>query len=198
MTGARSSRFVFVGFFSLCTAAAYLFWKRSSSSESDMADNDYLPPQLTVTLSQAASSTPGVIIKVANTGKSPVTILTWESPLDPLAVQLGLLTLTPAGAEEPLDIATIKVSRQLPPDEESLVSLAPGESRENEVVFKEPVVPLDQFKGKVAVVCKGRWMSVWSAKRGDLSAETIGKLGAGDASSFPGHFLSNSIEVGAP
>ncbi|MCJ1328574.1 hypothetical protein MMC10_005251 [Thelotrema lepadinum] len=161
-----------------------------------MANPRHAHPQLAVSLDKPSSSISGVLMKVTNIGTTPVTILTWESPLDPLALQLGLLSLTPTEAKEPLELVTMKVSRQLPPDEESLVTLDPGASKESEVLFREQVVPLDQVRGKtVAVECKGRWVCVWPAKRSDLSAETIGKLGAGDEASFSYDFQSSSIEM---
>ena len=195
MTGVRSSRPLFVGLLCLSATAAYFFWNWRSDSEAKMAGIDHPRPQLAVSLRQATSPTPGVVLKVTNSGPTPVTILTWESPLDPLALQLGLVSLTPEGAKEPSDIPVIQVSRQLPPGEDSLVSLDPGASKENEITFREPIVPLNQMKGKVAVSCKGRWMSVWSARRSELSAETIGNLGAGDGTSFSDDFRSNSIEM---
>ena len=191
----KSSRVIFVSLLSLCATAAYLFWNQRSSSEAKMTSSEDPQPQLTVSLHQTSESTPGVIIKVTNDGNVPVTILKWESPLDPLALQLGLFILTPVEATKPLDLAVIKVSRQLPPDEASLVTIDPGESKENGVVFKESVVPVDQIKGKLAVICKGRWMSLWLGRRSELSAETIGNLGAGDPSPLGGDFESNSIEI---
>ena len=196
MTSARSSRLIVVGLFSLCATTAYLVWKQNSSSIDNMSSSGRTLQQLAVSLRQSSSSASGVAIKVTNTGKEAVTILRWESPLDPLALQLGLLSLTPAESTEPLKTAVINVSRQLPPDEESLVTLEPGASKENEILFRDPIVPLDQIKGKkIAVACKGRWVRVWSGRRSDLSAETIGKLGAGDGTSSSGDFESKSIEM---
>ena len=196
MASIRSSRLVSVGLFSVCATAAYFSWRQISNSESRMANTKHVHPQLAVSLHKPTSSISGVVVRVTNTGNTPVTILTWESPLDRLALQLGLLSLTPAGAKEPLALVTMKASRHLPPDEDSLVTLDPGASEENEVLFREQVVPSDQVKGKtVTVECKGRWMSVWSAKRSDLSAETIGNLGAGDEASFSYDFQSNSLDL---
>lgn len=157
-------------------------------------DSDILA-QLHVSLQQTAKSPPAVSVKVTNNAAGPVTILTWESPLDPLALQLGLLTLTPAGAGSPLDIPTIKVSRKLPPGDESLVSLAAGESRANHVTFPELLVPLAEIRGKkTRVGLKGRWTRVWPKARSELTQAQIEELGAEDGA-VSGEFEAEGIEI---
>lgn len=151
--------------------------------------------QLHVSLSQASKSPPTVSIKVTNNSPSPVTILTWDSPLDPIALSLGLFSVTPSGASEPLDITRVMVSRKMPPSDESLVSLAPGESRENEVVLRELLVPVEKLKGRKSTVeVKGRWMGVWPKSRDALSGEAIEK-GAHGGGAVAGTFASDSIEI---
>lgn len=158
-------------------------------------DSDILS-DLNISLRQTSKSSPPVItIKVTNNSTKPVTILRWQSPLDPLALQLGLLSITPAGTSEPLDIPTIKVSRKLPPGEESLVSLAPGESRENEIVLKEMLVPLNRIKGKKSSVkIKGRWDHVWLAPRDQLTKQATEELGT-DGVAVSGEFQTEAIEI---
>lgn len=158
-------------------------------------DSDILS-DLHVSLRQSSSkSPPAVTVKVTNNSPKPVTILTWESPLDPLALQLGLVSITPAGAPGPLDIPTLKVSRKLPPGEDSLVSLAPGESRESEVVFKELLVPLEKVQGtKSSVKVKGRWGRVWLAPRDQLTQQAIAELGA-EGGAVSGEFESEAVEI---
>lgn len=158
-------------------------------------DSDILS-DLNISLRQSStSSPPAITVKVTNNSTKPVTILRWQSPLDPLALQLGLLSITPAGAPEPLDIPTIKVSRKLPPGEESLVSLAPGESRENEVVLKEMLVPLDKIKGKKSSVkVKGRWDHVWLAPRDQLTKQAVEELGT-DGVAVSGEFETEATEI---
>lgn len=161
-------------------------------------DSDILS-DLRVSLQQTSKSPPAICIKVTNNSSRPVTVLTWESPLDQLALQLGLLTITPesanASASAPLDIPTIKVSRKLPPGNESLVSLAPGESRENHVVFQELLVPLAEIRGKKArVSLKGRWTRVWPKARSELTQEQIEGLGA-EGGAVSGECKAEGIEI---
>lgn len=87
------------------------------------------------------------------------------------------------------------VSRKMPPSDDSLVNLAPGESRENQVVLKELLVPSEKLKGKKSTVqVKGRWMGVWPKTRHELSDEAIEK-GAHGGGAVAGTFASESIEI---
>ncbi|KAI3390661.1 hypothetical protein diail_8898 [Diaporthe ilicicola] len=167
----------------------------TTSSKMASQDSDILS-QLQISLSQVPSkSPPAVSIKVTNNSPKPVTILTWQSPLDELALSLGLLSITPSGAPEPLDIPTIMVQRKLPPDEKSLVSLAPGESRENQVELREILVPPEKLKGKKSAVrVKGRWMGVWPKSRDEVSAEEIEKMAHGGGA-VAGTYASDTVEI---
>ncbi|KAJ3570866.1 hypothetical protein NPX13_g5583 [Xylaria arbuscula] len=150
--------------------------------------------ELKVSVRQASSSPPKLTIGVTNTHSSQVTIFTWDSPLDPLSVQLGLLSFTPEGQDSPVDIPTIQVRRLMPPKDDAYVTIEPGQTEEREVLLKKPMVPLDQLQGKVKVVCKGQWKSVWAAKKEDISAESLKKGGA-DEAALKGSFESDEVEI---
>ncbi|KAK2611860.1 hypothetical protein N8I77_005181 [Diaporthe amygdali] len=157
-------------------------------------DNDILS-QLHISLSQASKSPPAISIKVTNNSSKPVTILTWDSPLDQLALSLGTVYITPSDASKPLEISRIMVQRKTPPSDESLVSLAPGESRENQVELRELLVPAKKLKGKKSTVqVKGRWMGVWPKSRDELNEEAIEK-GAHGGGAVAGTYASESVEI---
>ncbi|KAK7711538.1 hypothetical protein SLS64_002741 [Diaporthe eres] len=165
-----------------------------TSTKMASQDNELLS-QLHVSLSQASKSPPAISLKVTNNSPSPVTILSWESPLDELALSLGLFSITPSGASEPVEITRIMVSRKMPPSDKSLVSLGPGESRENQVVLKELLVPVEKLKGKKSTVeVKGRWMGVWPKSRDELTSEEIEK-GAYGGGAVAGTYASDRIEI---
>lgn len=159
-------------------------------------DDDILAG-LHVSLRQTSKSPPTISVKVTNNSPKAVTFLTWQSPLDQLALQIGLLNITPEGASEPLALPIIKAQRKLPPNEESLVSLAPGESKENDVVLKEVIVPIEKIRGKkTAVELKSRWHTVWLKARSDLTDEEIANLGDGGAA-ISGEVEAQRIEIEA-
>jgi hypothetical protein len=187
---------IFTGllFFGILTFFYHNLGQVPTSYKMASQDNEIIS-QLHVSLSQASKSPPTISVKVTNNSPSPVTILSWESPLDEVALSLGLFTITPPGASEPLDITRIMVSRKTPPSDDSLISLAPGESRENQVVLKELLVPLEKLKGKKSKVqVSGRWMGVWPKPRDELSNEAIEK-GAHGGGAVAGTFSSDIIDI---
>ncbi|KAI0598683.1 hypothetical protein F4775DRAFT_168259 [Biscogniauxia sp. FL1348] len=174
-----------------------LFWRAELFDKSypdAVGMSESVIPSLKVAVRQVSSSPPTLAIGVTNTHSSPVTILSWNSPLDPLAVQLGLVSFTPAGSNSPVDIPTIMVRRKLPPGPESLVTIEPGETKEQVLELKERVVPLETLRGKVGVVCHGSWMGVWASKADDIAAESLDSLGISEDGSG-GKFESEPVEI---
>lgn len=156
--------------------------------------SDAVLSALEVSVRQASSSPPKLTISVANTHSSPVTVFIWNSPLDPLALQLGLLSFTPEGKDSPIDLPTIQVRRLMPPGDDAFVTIEPGQTEEREVLLKEPMVPLDQLQGKAKVVCKGEWKSVWASKKEDISAESLRDPGT-DGAALTGSFESGPVDI---
>ncbi|KAI0876531.1 hypothetical protein GGS24DRAFT_222419 [Hypoxylon argillaceum] len=163
-----------------------------ASQQVDMSDA--VISALKVSVRQTSSSPPKLTIGVTNTHSSPVTVFTWDSPLDPLAVQLGLLYFTPEGQDAPIDLPTIQVRRLMPPGDDAYVTIEPDQTEEREVLLKRPMVPLEQLQGKVKVVCKGQWKSVWASKKEDISAESLRSAGA-DEAALKGKFESEQVDI---
>lgn len=152
---------------------------------------------LKVTLEQATaiSSSPTIIATVTNTNESPVTILDYSSPLDSLALQLGLLSLQPNGAKEPLDLPTIQLRRVWPPGMDSLVTISAGESIKNEIELKEPAVKVEELRGKTyEIKMTGKWQAVWKGEKKDVDVAVLDAPG-GSADVFKGEYVSESIDV---
>lgn len=162
-----------------------------------------LTDNLEVRLSQAsAAPAPSLSISVKNTHPSTaVTLLRWDSPLDPLALQLGLISVTAAGAPAPIDMPTIQIRRAMPPGADSLVTLQPGESASSVVELRDSFVPKDTWaQGKAKVGMKGSWGAVWPGLvKDDLLAdlEKLSALGGGGDGVLTGEWESPTIEVGA-
>ncbi|KAI1506415.1 hypothetical protein F5X99DRAFT_2191 [Biscogniauxia marginata] len=179
-------------------AILFLFFRRTEllyGSYSDVVRmSDSVISSLKVKVRQVSSSPPTLAIGVTNAHSSAVTILSWSSPLDPLAVQLGLLSFTPAGSDSPVEIPKIMVRRRLPPGPESLVTIEPGQTKEQQLELKQPVVPLDKLQGKVGVVCQGEWTGVWASKADDIPAESLEKLGLSEDGSRD-KFESQQVEI---
>ncbi|KAK2027830.1 hypothetical protein LX32DRAFT_640558 [Colletotrichum zoysiae] len=149
---------------------------------------------LAVRIRQTSSSPPTLAFSVTNNHDIPLTILRWKTPLDPLAIQLGLVYITPEGKSEPIELPTIELRRVMPPPQDALVTLQPGERKEQEVVLKEPIVPLDQLGKTARVAVKGKWGTVWPTTADNLSEENIEKLQFGDGV-LTGDFESEAVDL---
>ncbi|GME39315.1 hypothetical protein GTA08_BOTSDO08011 [Neofusicoccum parvum] len=159
--------FAITGLFYYTSCASPASPLQAAIFEPEMPPAPPRPSHLALSVRQTATSPPTLALALTNTHpSSPLTLLVWDSPLDPLALQLGLVEITPAGAgAAPLPLPSIKVSRLLPPGEDALVTLAPGEVRERELVLREPVVPWKEVRGgKARVVVRGRWRAVWEGE----------------------------------
>lgn len=168
---------------------------------------DELLSHLTTAITQSSTSNPSKLdltITVRNTHPTQsLTFLSWASPLDPLVLQLGLLQLYPVGSDEPLDLPVISVRRLMPPPRDTLVTLAPGESKEQKLDIGEPRVDLDSVfgkskgQGKARVGLRGEWAAVWRGTAKDVSDESLESMGA-DAASMGGSFEVRPVEVERP
>ncbi|KAI1409981.1 hypothetical protein F5Y13DRAFT_168710 [Hypoxylon sp. FL1857] len=152
--------------------------------------------KLKVSVRQVSASPPKLGIAVTNTHSGPVTILSWNSPLDPLAFQLGLVSFTPAGSDDdgPLQLPIMKIRRIMPPGPESLITIGAGQSKEQELELRAPIVPLERLRGRVSVACEGEWMSVWPSEADAITKESLERAGASE-DAFRGRFKSEAVEV---
>ncbi|CAI7586181.1 unnamed protein product [Penicillium pancosmium] len=78
---------------------------------------------------QASSSFPvPITISIHNHAQAPVTLLTWNSPLDFQAGVLGVFEVCDTGNGQAIPIDTIKVSRKLPATPADLVEIPAGQA----------------------------------------------------------------------
>ncbi|KAI1800733.1 hypothetical protein F4811DRAFT_537426 [Daldinia bambusicola] len=155
--------------------------------------------QVNNTSSSSSSSPPKLAIAVTNTYSSAVTILSWNSPLDPLALQLGLVSFSAAqaGSDDdyaPIQIPTIQIRRKMPPETDALVTIGAGQTKEQVLELRDPIVPLDKLRGKVRVACAGEWMGVWLSEADAVPKASLEKAGASD-DALRGPFQSEAVDM---
>lgn len=150
--------------------------------------------KLEVAIRKSSETPPKISLSVTNTHDKPLTILTWNTPLDPLALKLGLLSFTPDGASEPLEIPSIQIRRKMPPGSDSLVTIQPGETKEQELKLAEPIIPLSKLEGKVSITCEGRWMGAWQSEAKDISEGDLDQLGTGPLA-LTGSFTAKPVVI---
>ncbi|KAI1652057.1 uncharacterized protein F4817DRAFT_321945 [Daldinia loculata] len=186
----------------LFTVPIFLFRNAGKFNDSDpvivnMSDTGDVISKLKVSVRQvssASSSPPKLAVAVTNTHSSAVTILTWNSPLDPLALQLGLVSFVHADSDSPIQIPTIQVRRKMPPGPDALVEIGAGQIKEQVLELKDPVVPLEELRGKVRVACAGEWMGVWLSEADAVTKASLEKAGASD-DTFRGPFQSEAVDM---
>lgn len=169
----------------------------SNSNTNNMAPRSSDPISgLKVSLEQAGSAAAPltIVATVTNTNDKPVTVLEYDSPLDSLALQLGLLKITPEGATEPMELPIIQFRRVWPPSKDSLITIPAGGSAKNEIPLKEPLIKPQDLSGKPSVKLVGQWRAVWEGGKAGISEASLDDpIGRGDV--FTGDFASDSLEL---
>ncbi|KAI1087851.1 hypothetical protein F5B19DRAFT_45780 [Rostrohypoxylon terebratum] len=179
--------------------------------------------KLKVSVRQVSGSGSGggpakLALAVTNAHDGAVTILSWNTPLDPLALQLGVVSFFAAPASIPADsenddggggggggdggnkigekieIPTIQIRRRMPPGPESLVTIGAGQTSEQEVEVRGPG-PLETLRGRrVAVVCAGEWTGVWLSEADAVAKVSSLHAGASEGA-LRGSFQSEPVEM---
>ncbi|KND90489.1 hypothetical protein TOPH_04662 [Tolypocladium ophioglossoides CBS 100239] len=194
---------IFLGI--LTTVALFTIYRSSSphspgkafiaeSLQMESRDASGPVPGLEVSLHQSKSSPPTITTTVTNKNRYAVTFLSYDSPLDSLALQLGLLSITPAGASTPLELPIIQVRRFWPPKRDSLISIAPGASKKLDIALDESIVPMDKVGSKPSVTLTGKWGHVLAKSKDGISDADLENIGS-SSDEYSGKFASNNLEV---
>lgn len=176
----------------LLTLTSLFYYFTTASAAPRMPSARAAAPPLSVSLHQTNPTT--LTARLTNTdATTSYTLVTWDTPLDPLALKLGLATIAlPDGTV--LDLPTIQVRRKYPPAADSIVTLAPGESREQAFALEGPVVPVERIReggGRALVRLSGAWQAgVWAVQGG----EPVGRMGA-EEGKLGGEWASGEVEV---
>lgn len=148
------------------------------------SDNDDL--QLSVRL----STTPERKLKITianHDSREPRTFLSWDTPFDSRALDMGILTLKDAASGKRLPSPGLKVNRKLPPPRDDLVEVAAGGHVSKEIELKAPWLPRDGRK--VQVAAEGEWKAVWKKSSDAVKDNELAEFG-GEAA-IRGEFCSD-------
>lgn len=127
-----------------------------------------------------------IILTVHNQFDHPVTILAWDSPLDPRCGVLGIVEIVDTTTDSPLAFDKVLFNRQMPPSPESFVQINSDDGATN--VVSVPDVTLDSGKD-YRIVIKGRWKAVWDDAMEGIDASSLEKL----TGAFTGDFVADHI-----
>ncbi|QYS96007.1 hypothetical protein H0G86_003271 [Trichoderma simmonsii] len=174
------------------TFVTFFLWPAASMES--YSSNSSPIERLRVTIEQTKTSPLVITSTVVNENTYPVTFLLYSSPLDTIAPTIGLLTITPEGALQPLELPEIQIRREWPPSPDSLIQLGPGESQTAEIILKDFIT--SQLDKKASVVLKGHWDMVWTKQKDDITVDMIEQAQVQpNPDMFTGSFATESLEI---
>jgi len=134
-------------------------------------------PDLGVKLSHAESSKPAVRVTLTNLHPtSSITVLKWDTPLDPQAVALGIFHVVEKSTGKEVPPLGLKINRRLPPPREDLIELQPRHAATQDVVLETQGFTLEKGKS-YHVQARGKWRAVWHADAADVGEENLRRMG---------------------
>ncbi|KAG5928527.1 hypothetical protein E4U42_000510 [Claviceps africana] len=151
---------------------------------------------LEVSLKQTCASPPAIRAIVTNNNSFPVTVVTYDSPLDNLALKLGLLSITLEGSSSPLPLPIVGARRIWPPPPESLVTIAAGESAATDIDMGGPKFGVELFESssRASVTLVGNWHAVWPKDKSSLENFNLGSASP-DPDVYSGPFASETLAI---
>ncbi|KAK2601990.1 hypothetical protein QQS21_004416 [Conoideocrella luteorostrata] len=190
--------------FSALVLVAILWAHHPSTSQaevanfSDMADRSIADPiaNLEVSTKQTSSSPPAIQVSVTNRNAYPVTVLSYDSPLDSMALRLGLISITPEGSEKPLHLPELQVRRMWPPPSDALIEIAPGKSAAIDIIiggrgFDEEIL---RSVSRASLTLAGTWQAVWAKEKGSIADINLGGVDP-DTDVYRGAFASENLVI---
>jgi hypothetical protein len=174
----------FISLVALYKSNAFISYNMSPSEQSSTED-------LKIQLSSGSS--PSVLkVTVKNESKSKTfSLLTWNTPLDEQALNIGALTLEDAEKGEAVPGPQMKINRKLPPPRDVIVEVSPQSTASREVNLSFPWIPKD---GKVyRIQVQGPWKAVWAKPASQVTDDELSEM-TGD-SHLSGNISSESVEL---
>ncbi|OJD25546.1 hypothetical protein ACJ73_03083 [Blastomyces percursus] len=123
-----------------------------------------------------------------NNPNQAVTLLKWNTPLDPQANVLGVFEIREAECGTPVESLIVKISRKLPPTQDDLVEIPANGVKVVQVTLR----PMGFSVGhQYKISAKGRWQALWAGGLNDVTATDSVNM----ACATSGNFESNEVMV---
>jgi hypothetical protein len=176
----------------LCFVSLIAIYKSSALTFYTMSPSEQISTEdLKIQLSSGSSS---AVLKVTvnNESKSKTfSLLTWNTPLDEQALNIGALTLEDAKSGEAVPGPQMKVNRKLPPPRDAVLEVCPQSTVSREVNLSFPWIPKD---GKVyRVQVQGPWKAVWAKPASQITDDELSEM-TGD-SHLSENISSETVEL---
>ncbi|KAF2822280.1 hypothetical protein CC86DRAFT_410652 [Ophiobolus disseminans] len=128
-------------------------------------------PGLEFKLNQDSRNPPSLLVTLKNNSPdTPYTLLKWGTPLDSAALNTGVFKIVDSDSGDEVQQFVLKINRKMPPEQEELVTLAPGTEEELSVVFNKPWMP-EEKPAKYKVKAEGSFLGVWDKYGGDVTED---------------------------
>ena len=188
-----NTRNTFIAAVTVTLFGGYYISQPPSLSTLKMSQTSSEIPNLSLSLSQISKDPPTLRVTLKNDSPdTPYTILKWGTPLDDAALNTGVFKITDADSGTEVEQVTLQIRRKMPPGQDQLAGVNPGEEQGVEFVFDRPWMPETKpakYKVKAEGLLKGVWNKVKSEVTDDETNEYTESPLAGKA------FSTNEIEL---
>ncbi|KAJ5889250.1 hypothetical protein N7504_010060 [Penicillium tannophilum] len=130
-------------------------------------------------------------ISIHNPTITPITILRWNTPFDPLASLLNLFEVRDTTTGHTLAADTIKISRKLPASVNDLVEINAGETMTCDATLTGLYL---QAGHEYSVRARGIWMAVWLKGLVDVTASQLRSLSGAESGEFESNVAVAEIQ----
>ncbi|KAJ5557373.1 hypothetical protein N7494_001288 [Penicillium frequentans] len=120
-------------------------------------------------------------ISIHNSTITPITILRWNTPFDPLASLLDLFEVRDTTTGHTLAADAIKISRRLPASMNDLVEINVGKTMTCDATLSGLYF---QTGHEYSVRARGIWMAVWLKGLLDVTASQLKELSGSESGGF--------------
>ncbi|OAA70633.1 hypothetical protein ISF_02607 [Cordyceps fumosorosea ARSEF 2679] len=157
-------------------------------------------PQLAVTLAQVPGAHPPTLrATITNNNPFAVCLLDYDSPVDALAIALGLVELTPsspadAAPVQPVD--PIRPNRPWPPKVDYLVEVPGGGGAvvSEDIALRAAYVPYGELGARFFARMRGPWRAVVAMRKSEITEEFLERIPE-RPNTYQGTYESDRIEI---
>ncbi|KAJ5712406.1 hypothetical protein N7493_008874 [Penicillium malachiteum] len=128
---------------------------------------------------------------IQNENQYPITIVKWNTPLDPNAGSLGIFHICDTTSGETLAADTIEISRKLPASQDDLVQIDGGQT----IQYQHDLTGWNfQKDHEYSIRAQGTWHSLWNCPLADVTASQTQTLTGDKRGQFRSEFVGFMVK----
>lgn len=172
-------------------SALYLLYPGTTALPAMTTSSSKSISRLVVKISEQSSPSELKVSIHNNDPSQTITLLSWDTPFDPQAINSGVLRLEHAVTGEEVASPGMKLNRKLPPPRDDLVEIGVGSTVTKNIVLNSPWIPTDGQSYRAHF--QGRWKALWPKPAAEVTDEELASI-VGDAR-LQGDFHSDKVEM---